>query len=152
MAGGYVRISGRHLDTATAVAVGPVRQYAFVRRSAQTLVVKVPPHRVGRAPVTISNPWGSATRSITFVAPPQLTGLAPSEGPATGGTVVTLAGTNLAALTRVTVDSTAVPFTIVSARRVTVTVPAHVAGAVPVVATSPFGSSNTLTYTFIDAP
>jgi hypothetical protein len=55
-------------------------------------------------------------------------------------------------VTRVTIDSKAVPFTIVSGRRLSVTLPAHIAATVPVLATSPFGESNALTYTFLAAP
>jgi cell wall-associated NlpC family hydrolase len=152
LGGGYVRISGRHLATATSVSVGSTRLYTFARRSTGTLVVKVPPHRAGTVHVTVSNPWGSVTRSVTFVAPPHLGALSPANGPTDGGTVVTLTGRSLAAVTRVTVDSTAVPFTVVSGRTITITVPAHVAATVPVVARSPFGTSNRLSYTFVAAP
>lgn len=152
LAGGYVTITGRHLDTATSVSVGSTRLYTFARRSADRLVVKVPPHHAGTKHVIVSNPWGSVTRSVTFVAPPRLTALSPSSGAEAGGTVVTVSGRNLADLTRVTIDSTAVPFTVVSAQQVTFALPAHVAATVPVVVTSPFGTSNRLTYTYLVVP
>jgi hypothetical protein len=69
-AGGYLTVTGRHLDTATSVLVGSTRTYSFVRRSANSLVLKIPPHSAGTVPVTVSNPWGSVTRALTFVAPP----------------------------------------------------------------------------------
>jgi cell wall-associated NlpC family hydrolase len=69
-AGGYLTVTGRHLDTATSVSVGSTRSYSFVRRSATSLLVKLPSHAAGAVPVTVANPWGSVTRSVTFVAPP----------------------------------------------------------------------------------
>jgi cell wall-associated NlpC family hydrolase len=151
-AGGYLTVSGNHLDTATAVAVGSTRVYTFARRSAHTLVVRIPSHGAGAAQITVSNPWGSVTRPVSFVAAPQLVALSPPAGPTAGGTVVALTGRNLAGVTGVSVDAAPVPFTVVSDRRVDITVPPHASATVPVVATSPFGTSNKISYTFVDTP
>lgn len=150
--GGYLTVSGRHLDAATSVSVGSARSYTFARRSARSLVVKVASHGAGAARVTVSNPWGSVTRTVTFVAPPALLTLAPPDGSAAGGTVVALTGRNLAGVTAVTVGSSAVPFTVVSPNLITIVTPAHTAATVAIVAKSAFGASNALSYTFLAAP
>lgn len=63
-----------------------------------------------------------------------VTSITPNSGPAAGGTVVTIDGTNLAGVSGVTFGGTAgTAFTRVSDTRVKVTTPAHATGAVAVV-------------------
>jgi cell wall-associated NlpC family hydrolase len=150
--GGYVTITGSQLASATSVVVGGKMLYSFSRRTSTTLVVKVPAHRAGKVSVSVSNPWGTATRSLTYVAAPTVSALTPAHGLATGGTAVTLTGANLTGVTQVHVGSAAAAFHVVAANRLTLTVPAHAAGAVAVTVSSPFGTSNAKTYTYLSTP
>jgi hypothetical protein len=146
--GGYVRITGRDLGATTAVKVGSTTVYSFVRRSAQQLVVKVPAHRAGPVSIRVSNPWGTVARTLTYVAPPQISALSPSTGPTTGGTSVTISGQYLTTVGQVTFGGTAIDFQIVTATQLVLTTPAHAAGSVPVVLHSPWGNSNPEPFTF----
>src|SRR5207244_13161604 len=113
---------------------------------------RAPPWAPGAAPVTVvvTNPDSqSATlaNGFLYVGPtaPTITGVAPTNGSTTGGTVITITGTNLAPGATVTLGGTDVPaVTVVSATTITATTPAHAAGAVNVVVTNPDRQSVTL--------
>ncbi|GAA2842925.1 IPT/TIG domain-containing protein [Kitasatospora aburaviensis] len=72
---------------------------------------------------------------------PTITAVLPGTGPAAGGTVVTITGTNLDGTTAVTFGGTAgTVLTVLSDTAVKVTTPAKAAGAVDVVLTDDAGS------------
>ena len=149
--GGYVTITGSQLGAATSVSVGGTMLYSFARSSTR-LVVKVPAHRAGRVAVAVSNAWGTAQRTLTYVGAPQLSALTPSRGPTTGGTNVVLTGQNLAAVSRLTIGTTPVRFRVLAANRLLMTMPAHAPGSVRVTLYSAFGTSNQALYTFFTPP
>ena len=73
---------------------------------------------------------------------PTLAEIVPSAGPTSGGTTVTLTGTNLTGATEVTFAGTAATnVTVVDATTVTADTPAHAVGPVDVVVTTPNGSA-----------
>jgi cell wall-associated NlpC family hydrolase len=146
--GGYVRITGRRLDSARAVYVGGVMVYRFAKRTASSLVVKVPPHAAGRVTIAVSNAWGTARRTITYVGAPLISSLSPSSGPTAGGTTVTVHGSFLDTVGRVKIGTKPVSYRVLGPHRLTFTTPTHRAGSVPVTAFSPFGVSNAELYTF----
>ena len=86
---------------------------------------------------------GSDTSTVTFAAPaPTVTSLSPTTGSTAGGTSVTITGTNLTGLTAVSFGTTAATsFTPVSATSATAVAPAHAAGLVDVMVTTPGGTS-----------
>jgi flagellin-like protein len=95
------------------------------------------------------------TISATFVLnAPMYASIAPASGPATGGTVVSITGTNLTGTTSVTFGSTAATsVTVNNATSVTATTPAHSAGATDVVITNAGGATTASgAYTYIAAP
>ncbi len=104
----------------------------------------------------VTTPGGSFTSpgGFTYVAPPTITSIAPVVGPLTAGTVITIGGTNLTGTSAVTFGGT--PGTSIvntSATAITVVVPAHAAGAVDVVVTTPGGSfTSPGGFTYADAP
>jgi cell wall-associated NlpC family hydrolase len=147
--GGYLTITGSRLATATSVNVGGKMLYSFAKRTSSTLVVKVPKHKAGRVAVTVSNSWGSAHSAVTYTAGPQVSTLAPSRGPDTGGNTVTITGKNFTSVSKVTLGAKAVAFKAESSTRLTVTMPAHAAGPVQVTVYTRFGTSNQKTYTFV---
>jgi hypothetical protein len=75
-------------------------------------------------------------------AAPQVGGIDPSSGPATGGTTVTVAGSGFLGTNAVSFGGTpAAGFHVVSDTRLTAVTPAHAAGTVDVAVTSPGGAS-----------
>lgn len=79
---------------------------------------------------------------------PVITGLAPDNGPQTGGTGVTITGTGFIDATDVTIDGASVAFTVVDDTSIILTTPVHLPGPVPVVVTDTIGSSPAYTFTF----
>jgi hypothetical protein len=89
--------------------------------------------------------WGNLS------ATPAVDSITPITGTASGGTVVTVRGSGLTGSTGVTFGGSAgTSFTIVNDSTITVTTPAHAAGAVNVVVANPRGNV-TLTngYTYV---
>ena len=96
--------------------------------------------------------------SITYgqaVAAPTVTALSPTSGPTSGGTSVTITGTDFSGATAVTFGATAVTgFTVNSATQITATAPAGT-GTVDVRITTTGGTSTTSTsdqFTYVAAP
>jgi hypothetical protein len=80
--------------------------------------------------------------ALVAPAPPTVTALSPVFGPATGGAVVTITGTDFLGASGVTFGGTpATAYTVDSATQITVTAPAHAGGSVQVQVTTPHGSS-----------
>lgn len=88
----------------------------------------------------------TATAGATLViAPPAPTmiAIAPTSGPAAGGTTVTIAGTNLSGAISVSFgDTPAVSFSVVNATTVTAVSPAHAPGEVDLTVTTPGGTTS----------
>ena len=81
-----------------------------------------------------------------------ITALNPSQGPVTGGNLVTITGTTFAGATSVRFGTTTASFRIVTSTQITATAPPHLAGPVTLTVTTPGATSNGLTYTYITAP
>ncbi|MET8028421.1 IPT/TIG domain-containing protein, partial [Streptomyces avermitilis] len=91
----------------------------------------------------------SNTLTYTYIPVPALTSLNPTSGPEAGGTTVVITGTNLTGATAVTFGATpATSFTVDSDTQITATAPAGT-GTVQVQVTTPGGTSNTLSYTYV---
>ncbi len=120
------------------------------------LTFTTPAHTAGTVPVTVTNASGtSAPLPYTYdpapAAVPTLSALDPDNGPAAGGTVVTVTGTGFTDDSTVSVDGSD-PITpdSVSAdgTSLTFTTPAHAAGDVEVTVTTAGGTSDPLPYTY----
>ena len=84
---------------------------------------------------------------------PVISSLTPTSGPTAGGTSVTITGTGFTGTTAVTFDGVAAAsFTVVSDTEITATTPAHAAGPVDVVVTSPDGASAPGVFTYVAPP
>ncbi len=90
-----------------------------------------------------------------FAPPPSVTSISPASGPASGGTSVTITGTNFTGATAVTFGNTpAGSFTVNSASQITATSPAGT-GTVDIRVTTPGGTSATSAadqFTYVAAP
>ena len=112
------------------------------------ITATAPAHSVGTVDITVTTVGGtSATSSsdrFTYLQAPTVTGITPSSGPASGGTVVTISGTDLTYVTVVTFGGVvATHFTVNSATQITATAPANAAGTVHITVTSDGGTSAT---------
>jgi hypothetical protein len=88
------------------------------------------------------------------VAPADVTGVAPGQGPLGGGNTVTITGSGFTGATAVTFDGIdATSFNVVSYWSIEAVAPAHAAGTVTVHVTAPGGdSTQTDNYAYVDAP
>ncbi|NSY93887.1 autotransporter domain-containing protein [Agrobacterium tumefaciens] len=90
------------------------------------------------------------------VAEPTINAIMPSNGITTGGTSVTITGTNLTGATGVSIGGVAATnVTVLSSTKITATTPAHVAGPVNVAVTTPGGTVvmvNSFTYVAANPP
>ena len=109
------------------------------------------------ATLTSSAPWvmQMATFSAAFGPVPTVSSVSPNNGPAVGGTGVTITGTNFAAGATVMFGGTAATnVVVVSGTQITATSPAGNAGTVTVTVTNSGGQSGSLAsgFTYIAVP
>jgi large repetitive protein len=85
---------------------------------------------------------------------PTVTGISPNAGPLAGGTSLTITGSNFTGATSVTIGGTAATgLIVVNATTITATTPAHAAGTVDVVVTTPGGTgTGTGLFTYATVP
>ncbi len=121
-------------------------------KSPSFLKIGTPGHAAGAVDVVVTTPGGTATATggYTYAPAPTVTGLAPTGGPVGGAQAVVISGTDLTGTTAVTFGGTAATLGAVTATSVTVTTPAHAAGAVDVAVTTPGGTATAAgAYTYI---
>lgn len=86
--------------------------------------------------------YGSEISFTTTALAPTVTGISPTSGPTTGGTTVTITGTNFTGATAVKFGTTAASsFTVNSPTQITATSPVGVAGAVDITVITAGGTS-----------
>ncbi|HPA50336.1 MAG TPA: IPT/TIG domain-containing protein [Thermoanaerobaculia bacterium] len=157
LGGTVVTITGTNLSGASAVTFGGTPAASFTVDSAAQVTATTPAHVAGEVNVAVTTPGGTATRTngFTYVSVvPAIATVAPAEGPAAGGSSVTITGTNLTGATAVSFGgSAATSFTVDSATQIRATTPAHAAGAVDVTVTTPYGdATSTNGFTYLGAP
>ncbi len=155
IAGGQtVVVTGSAFTDATRVTFGGTPATSFVVNSASQITALTPPRAAGAATVVVTTPIGASNAfAFTYGEAPQLVSIAPSLGPTTGGTTVTLTGDNLTGATAVTFGTTAATaVTVVNDTTVTAATPAQAAGVVSVTITTSFGTSTSVDFTYGVAP
>jgi hypothetical protein len=144
--GTQVTIHGADLAGATAVDFGLAPATIF-SESSSAIVVMAPPGALGAVDVTVTTANGISSTSVadefTYVLPPNVTGVAPSQGPVAGGTTVTITGTGLAGATEVDFGSTLASIVSDSDSEIVVTSPPGAPGVVLVTVTTAGGTSDT---------
>ncbi|WP_395369183.1 beta strand repeat-containing protein [Streptomyces tubercidicus] len=150
--GTNVTITGSGFTGATKVKFGP-NGTNFILVSDTQITAKTPPG-TGTVQVTVTAPTGTSTQSVffTYAQAPVLTSLSPTSGPTSGGNVVTLNGSNLAGATSVKFGSNSAVILTNTATQITAIAPAGPPSSVNVTVTTPGGTSNALTYTYIAIP
>jgi PGF-pre-PGF domain-containing protein len=145
--GTNVTITGTWFLGATDVRFGTAPATNLTVNSDTNITVTSPVHLAGTADVTITTPGGTSSivpaDEFTYIAPlPAVTSLAPAIGPIAGGTNVTLTGSGFIGATDVRFGTApATNLTVNSDANITVTSPAHAAGATDVTVTTVGGTS-----------
>ncbi|MGY3117865.1 hypothetical protein ACVWXQ_001802 [Bradyrhizobium sp. S3.14.4] len=144
--GTTVTITGTNFSGATAVVFGAAAATGVTVNSA-TQITATSPAGTSTIDIRVTTAGGtsatSAADQFTYIASPIVTSISPTAGPQTGGTVVTITGTNFTGVTAVSFGGTAATgFTFNSATSITATSPPGT-GAVDVRVTTPGGTSAT---------
>ncbi len=147
--GTLVTITGANLAGATAVDFGTTAVTSFLTDTADQITLSSPPG-LGTVDITVVTPAGTSATSSAYLfsyasvsTPPSVMGVAPTTGPATGGTTVTISGTNLAGALAVDFGAAKVTsFISDSATRIMVSSPAG-SGTVDITVVTPSGTSAT---------
>ena len=147
--GTEVTITGTNLADASAVHFGAAAASSFKVVSAATMTATAPAG-VGTVDVTVTTPAGTTPAApadrFTYQARPAVTKLSAKAGPATGGTSVTITGTELAGATAAHFGEVpAATFTVNSATSITVVSPPNVSGKLDITVTTVGGTSATST-------
>ncbi len=156
-AGGQaVTITGTGFTGTTSVTFGGTAATAVVVVNATTIAATTPAHAAGPVNIAVTSFGGTGTgvALYTYALAPGVTSVAPAGGPIAGGQAVTITGANFTTATAVTFGGTAAAsFVIVNGTTITAVTPAHAAGLVDVIVTSPTGSGiGTGLYTYAAAP
>jgi hypothetical protein len=142
--GTAVTLTGTNLIGATKLTLGGTAATGVTVVNAATITAVTPAHAAGVVNVAVTTAGGTVTGSglYTYVAPPTVTSIAPTTGTTLGGTSVTLTGTNFTGATALTFGGTAATgVTVVNATTITAMTPAHAAGTVELVVTTPGGTA-----------
>jgi hypothetical protein len=158
--GTSVTITGTNFAGASAVDFGSTAATSFIVDSATQVTATSPAGSAGPVDVTVTTLGGtsgtSAADNFTYVAAPTVSSVAPSAGPTSGGTSVTITGTDFTGATALSFGSSAATtFTVDSATQITATSPAGSAGPVDVTVTTLGGTSGTSAsdnFTYVAAP
>ncbi|MFT9476495.1 IPT/TIG domain-containing protein [Streptomyces sp. Mo3] len=150
--GTLVTLTGSNFIQPSAVRFGPILATSFTVVS-DTQITAVAPPGNGTVQITVTTQGGTSNGvAYSYAVAPALTGITPTMGPTSGGTVVTLTGTNLLAATAVRFGAAnATTFTVVSATQLTAVAPPG-SGIVQVTVTGPGGTSNGVAYGYVSAP
>ncbi len=153
LGGTDITITGTNLATTTSVTVDGVAATSVVA-GATSVTAKTPAGTAGAKNVVITTAGGTVTRTnaFTYVATPSVLAISPIAGPLSGGTLITMTGTNLTGAT-VKVGGNAATGVTATATTITATTPAGSAGAKDVVVTT-VGGSFTLpgAFSYLNAP
>jgi hypothetical protein len=143
-----VTITGTNFTGATAVHFGANAATGVTVVNATTITATSPAGS-GTVDVTVTTPGGTSATSaadhFTYVAvgrPPTVTAVMPHEGPTSGGTSVTITGTNFTGATAVHFGTkAAISFTVVNSTTIRAVSPPEAADTVDVRVTTPSGTS-----------
>ncbi len=150
VAGGTaVTITGTNFVTGATVMFGSAAATNVSVVNSTTITATTPAGSAGAATVKVTNSSGqsgSVASAFTYVVgQPTVSSVSPNNGPAAGGTAVTIAGTNFAAGAGVAFAGTpATNVVVVNSTTITATTPAGSAGTTTVTVTNSGGQSGSL--------
>ena len=154
--GNTVTITGTGLTLTTAVRFGSAAATGVTVVSDNQITVHAPAG-TGTVAVTVTTPGGTSlpgvgSPSYTYLALPVINALGPAQGPASGGTAVTITGSNLGLTRSVLFGGIAAPFVALSDTELVATNPGGTPGPIAVTAATPGGASNAAVYQLLLAP
>jgi hypothetical protein len=158
VAGGTaLTITGSNFASGATVTIGGAAATNVVVTSSTTITATTPSGTAGAATVTVAVAGQSAslTGGFTYQTTPTVTSVSPAAGPLTGGTAVTITGTNFLSGATVTFGTTAATnVAVTSGTTITATTPSGSAGAVTVTVTNSNGQSASLAsgFTYVPPP
>ncbi|WP_431954590.1 IPT/TIG domain-containing protein [Actinacidiphila sp. bgisy167] len=155
LAGGdVVTINGIGLSTASSVSFGGNAAVPTIVSDGQITVVVPAGVAPGSVSVSVTTAGGTNNGlSYTYFDTPTLLTVVPNQGPTTGGTVVTLTGTELTSTSSVTFDGNPAPFTVINSSTVSAVTPPGAVGAVDVIVTTDGGSATAVGgFTYVAGP
>jgi len=140
--GDSVLIRGRNLQLTQSVLFGD-SPAPIVSSTESRLSVVTPPHAAGVVDIDITTTTGSTrgTAVFTYLPPPQIAGISPSQGHISGGEAVTISGANLGQASQAVFDNAQAAITARTPTELVVTAPAHAAGTVDVLVITPGGAT-----------
>ena len=147
--GTIVTITGSNLLGATSVSFGGTPATSFTDVSFSEITAVDPPHIAGTVDITVTTGYGTSAITLAdqfhYVAePPGVISINPNSGTTSGGTTVTIIGTNLFGTTAVFFGGTsAASFVVNSPAQITAVTAPEIAGPVDVTVTTAGGNSPT---------
>ncbi|MGD0436794.1 MAG: IPT/TIG domain-containing protein, partial [Bryobacteraceae bacterium] len=133
--GTAVTITGANFASGATVTFGAAAATNVVVVNSTTITATTPAGSAGAVTVTVklSAQSGSLASGFTYIGVPTVSSVSPNIGSTTGGTTVTITGTNFASGATVTFGTTAATnVSVVNSTTITATTPAGSAGAVTV--------------------
>ncbi|AQW52781.1 MULTISPECIES: IPT/TIG domain-containing protein [Streptomyces] len=113
--GNTITINGTSLSTATAVHFGANTATPTIVSDSQITAVVPAGAAAGTVGVSVTTAGGTNNGfSYTYVDVPTVIGFTPASGPPSGGTAVTITGTNLSTTQSVTFGGNPAPFTVIN--------------------------------------
>ena len=151
--GTTVTITGTNFTGATSVKFGTTAAASYTVTSSTKIKAVTKPHAAGTVKISIKTVDGTGTSSgnFTFVAPPAITSFTPTSGTSSGGTTVTVTGTNFTGATSVKFGTTAAAsYTVTSATKIKAVTKSHAAATVKISVTTPGGTAtSTANFKFV---
>jgi len=157
LGGNTVTITGSNFTGATSVTFDGLAATSLNAVNSTTITC-ITPARISAGAVDVIVTTGGgpsgAFASFTYITPPNITSISQLTGSTTGGTSVTITGTNFTGATSVTFDGLdATSIDVVNSTTITCITPAHSAGAVGIIVTTVGGPSSAfLSFTYITPP
>lgn len=154
--GTTVTLTGTNFVSGMTVTFGGIVATDVNVTSNTTLTARTPARSAGTVAVIVQTPSGLASQNnaFTYHQPAVVTGVSPSTGPTTGGTLVTITGAGFTAGSTVSLDGTAATnVTVVSSTQITARTPARAAGTASVQVRSSEGvlATGTPAFTYVAA-
>ncbi|WP_189133950.1 IPT/TIG domain-containing protein [Wenjunlia tyrosinilytica] len=152
--GNTISITGTGLSTATVVNFGAATATPTVVSDSQLTVAVPTGAAAGPVGVSVTTTGGTNNGlSYTYVDGPTVGTLVPASGPTSGGTAVTIPGSNLTTTQSVTFAGAPAPFSVISDTAISAVTPPGTAGAANVtVTTSGGGATVTGGFTYVAGP
>ena len=146
--GTSVTITGTGFTGTTGVKIGGAAATGVSVVNSTTITATTPAGTAGTASVLVTTPGGTnaANTLFTYVGAPTVSSISPIYGPVTGGTPVTITGTNLANATAVDFGSNSATITADTSTSIAVTSPAGTAGEPVAVTVTTVGGTSSVTH------